>query len=235
MWHQRSSRSLAPFWKIACALAVSSGVLSFPLSEPKRDSTSCTPSSSLLGSTTLATQWAGSVNQLSRSNQHYTRCEAVPQPDVEESFEKMALPERGFYEGHAIFGVLLGENMIESYEIYKRPEGSTDENIIVAHVKLGHGIDGHPGVVHGGILSLIFDDALGFGFEALGVKMAFTANLTVDYRAPVPAGTMIRVQAQLVQREGRKLYWKAQMTSMDGQTLFAECSSLYIIPRSHVE
>lgn len=166
-------------------------------------------------------------------NQHYTRCEAVPQHVVEETFERMPLPERGFYEGHAIFGVLLGENMIESYEVYKRPQGSDDENVIIAHVKLGDRIDGHPGVVHGGILSLLFDDALGFGFEALGVKKAFTANLNVDYRAPVPAGTIIRVQAQLEQQEGRKLFWKAQMTSMDGEILFAECSSLYIIPRSH--
>ena len=158
---------------------------------------------------------------------------------MEYPYEKMPLPERGFQEGHAIFGVLLGENMIESYDVYRRIEGSnsTDstDNVVVAHVKLGTKMNGHPGVVHGGILSLIFDDVLGYGFEALGIKMAFTANLSVDYRAPVPAGTMILVQAQLEQWEGRKLYWKAQMTSMDNETLFAECSSLYIIPRSHAD
>jgi acyl-coenzyme A thioesterase PaaI-like protein len=222
---------VAPLWKLVCAMAVSSGVLSFPLSTPKKDAI---PPSSSSGSSTWGTGWIGSMNQLSRTNQHCTRCEAVAQPLAEESFEKMPIPDRGFYgEGHAIFGVLLGENMIESYDVYKRPEGSNDENVIIAHVKLGDKIDGHPGVVHGGILSLIFDDALGFGFEALGVKMAFTANLTVDFRAPVPAGTMIRVLAQLEHREGRKLFWKAQMMSMDGETLFAECNSLYIIPRSH--
>jgi acyl-coenzyme A thioesterase PaaI-like protein len=232
MWQQRSSRTVTPLWKLVCAMAVSSGVLSFPLSAPKKDGTAA---SSYLGSSAWGMGWIGSMNhQLARTNPHVTRCEAAPQPLAEESFEKMSIPDRGFYgEGHAIFGVLLGENMIESYEVYKRPEGSNDENVIIAHVKLGDKIDGHPGVVHGGILSLIFDDALGFGFEALGVGMAFTANLNVDFRAPVPAGTMIRVLAQLEHREGRKLFWKAQMMSMDGETLFAECSSLYIIPRSH--
>ena len=208
-----------PLWKLACAMAVSSGVLCFPLYEPKKDHNG-------------SSVWNDSMNQCFGRNQLYTKCEAVPQPWEKETFEKMALPERFFSEGHAIFGVLMGENMIESYEVYKRPEGSNDENVVIAHVKLGDRINGHPGVVHGGILSLIFDDALGFGFEALGVKMAFTANLTVDYRIPVPAGTTIRVLAQLEHREGRKLFWKAQMTSMDGKTIFAECKSLYIIPRS---
>lgn len=90
-------------------------------------------------------------------------------------------------------------------------------------------------MVHGGILSLILDDFLGFGFKALGVPMAVTANLNVDFRAPVFAGTEARIQAQLEHREGRKLYWKVQMMSMDDETLYAECTSLYIIPRSHDE
>ena len=74
-------------------------------------------------------------------------------------------PDRGHEDnGHAIFGLLLGENMIESYEVYRKPDGDTStENVIVAFVKLGNRVDGHPGVVHGGILSLIFDDAFGFG------------------------------------------------------------------------
>jgi 3'-phosphoadenosine 5'-phosphosulfate synthase len=149
-----------------------------------------------------------------------------------ESYLRMRVPERGHSEGHAIFGILLGENMIESYDVYRRPDGSTDENVLLAFVKLGNKIDGHPGVVHGGILSLIFDDALGFGYEALGVKLAVTANLNVDFRAPVKAGTTVRVAVQLERKEGRKLYWKAQMTSMDKEILYAEASSLYVIPRS---
>ena len=31
------------------------------------------------------------------------------------------------------------------------------------------------------------------------------------------------------------LFWKVQMTSMDGETLYVEATSLYIIPRSHAK
>lgn len=237
MWNPRTMQSTV-MSRLVCAMAVSTGVWSFPMSPSKKNYPQPTPCRDPFTSRHGGAGWSRWQDELFHSNQHHTRCEAAIQPSgilEEESFyEKMALPARGL-EGHAIFGVLLGENMIERYDIYKRPEGSDNENIIVAHVKLGSRIDGHKGVVHGGILSLLFDDALGFGFDALGVKMAFTANLTVDYRAPVPAGTMIRLQAQLAHREGRKIFWKAQMTSMDGETLYAECSSLYIIPRSNAK
>jgi adenylylsulfate kinase len=124
--------------------------------------------------------------------------------------------------------------MIERYDIWKRKKGVADEtnNVVIGHVKFGNNLDGHPTVVHGGILSLIFDDICGFAYEALGVSHAVTANLHVDYRAPVPAGTEVRVAVQLDSREGRKIFWKAQMTSMDQEILYAEASSLYIIPRS---
>jgi acyl-coenzyme A thioesterase PaaI-like protein len=170
---------------------------------------------------------------LSVENSHKTMCEEDAERKEVSSYHRMALPTRGQHAGHAIFGLLLGEDMIESYDVYRRPADSDNDNMIVAYVKFGDRVNGHPTVVHGGILSLIFDDALGFGYEALGdVKMAVTANLKVDYRAPVPAGMNVRVVAQLEHREGRKLFWKAQMTSMDTKTLYAEASSLYIIPRS---
>jgi acyl-coenzyme A thioesterase PaaI-like protein len=163
--------------------------------------------------------------------------------DLEEgsSYQEMTLPSRitEYYKGHAIFGHLLGEDRIESYKIYqRRRNGDTTtlqptDNVLVALVKFGDSVDGHPGVVHGGIISLVFDDALGFGYEAIGVSKAVTANLSIDFRAPLPAGTHVRIACQLEHREGRKLFWTGQMTSLDGETLYAEVKSLYIIPRSH--
>jgi acyl-coenzyme A thioesterase PaaI-like protein len=150
-----------------------------------------------------------------------------------QSYQQMEIPDRAQVPGHALFGVLIGKDLIESYEVYKRPQEDTEsENVLVVLVKFGTRLDGHSGVVHGGILSLIFDDALGFGYEALGVHMAVTANLKVDFRAPVPAGAKVRVDAQLEYREGRKLFWKAQMTSLDKSILYAEATSLYIVPRN---
>jgi acyl-coenzyme A thioesterase PaaI-like protein len=54
-------------------------------------------------------------------------------------------------------------------------------NWFVADIPLGHKLDGHEGVVHGGVLAMLFDDAMGMAFGAMGVTMALTANLSVDY------------------------------------------------------
>ena len=174
-------------------------------------------------------------DSLSSSSSTPSSSKVPPDQEIHDgSFEPMKIPSRGELSSHAIFGTLHGETMIERYDIWKRKKGVADEtnNVVIGHVQFGKNLDGHPTVVHGGILSLIFDDICGFAYEALGVSHAVTANLHIDYRAPVPAGTEVRVAVQLDTREGRKLFWKAQMTSMDQETLYAEASSLYIIPRS---
>jgi acyl-coenzyme A thioesterase PaaI-like protein len=46
-------------------------------------------------------------------------------------------------------------------------DGENDEYdgcIVVAKIQLGRSADGHPGVVHGGILALLIDDVLGFAY-----------------------------------------------------------------------
>jgi uncharacterized protein (TIGR00369 family) len=104
---------------------------------------------------------------------------------------------------------------------------------VVAVVQIGASLDGHEGVVHGGILALLIDDVLGFGYEALGdVPMAVTANLNINYIAPVPANTTVLVVADLLRREGRKLYWEVRVVSTDRKTLFCNATSLFIIPRT---
>lgn len=168
----------------------------------------------------------------SKESDSLTRCESLNDWPDPSPYELMKVPDRTPEDKHAIFDLLLGKKMIEKYEVYKRPTGSTDGNVVIAHIEFGEHLDGHPGIVHGGILSLMFDDLLGFGFYSLGIPVAFTANLNVDYRTPVPAGTRVRVVAQLESREGRKLFWKAQMRSLDQKILYAEASSLYVIPRN---
>lgn len=110
-------------------------------------------------------------------------------------------------------------------------DNNDNDDVVIGFVTFGSHLNGHPSLVHGGIISLMFDDMCGFAYEAVGVRHAVTANLTVNYRAPVPAGSQVRLAVQLESKEGRKLFWKAQMTSLDQQVLYAEATSLYIIPK----
>jgi acyl-coenzyme A thioesterase PaaI-like protein len=153
-------------------------------------------------------------------------------------YMEMKVPERALESSHVIYGQLLKENLIESYTAYKLStvtSETTGGDVVVGLVKLGRALDGHPDVVHGGILALLIDDILGFGYEALQVPAAVTANLNVNYRAAVPAGSYILVTTTLVERKERKLTWSVRVESPDQQTLYCEATSVFVIPREVYE
>jgi acyl-coenzyme A thioesterase PaaI-like protein len=158
-----------------------------------------------------------------------------PEESTDYHYEKMTLPTRAVGVSHVIFGILLHEGCIESYEVYKRVSDKIGEiapEVVLCDVRLGDKLDGHLGVVHGGILALLFDDVMGFAFDALEIEMAVTANLNIDFRAPVPANSRVVVRVCVSKQEGRKLYFSAQLTSLDSTVLYAEATSLYIIPKA---
>ena len=149
-------------------------------------------------------------------------------------YQRMNLPDRASADSHVIYGALLSDNLVERYDAYRH---LNDRTRVTAVVQLGRGVDGHPGVVHGGVLALLMDDVLGFGYEALGdVPMAVTANLNINYLQAVPAGACLLVQASLQRREGRKLYWHVRVVSSDDESVvFCEATSLFVIPRDSYE
>jgi acyl-coenzyme A thioesterase PaaI-like protein len=155
-----------------------------------------------------------------------------------DNYVLLKVPERALESSHVIYGQLLRENLIESYTTYKLStvtRETTRGEVVVASVKLGTALDGHKNVVHGGILALLIDDILGFGYEALEVPAAVTANLNVNYRAAVPAGCHILVSATLEERKERKLTWSVRVESPDQQTLYCEATSVFVIPRQTYE
>jgi uncharacterized protein (TIGR00369 family) len=168
------------------------------------------------------------------SDRHHQSISMLEKLADSDMYVEMKVPERALESSHVIYGQLLKENLIESYTAYKLStvtSETTGGDVVVGSVKLGRALDGHPNVVHGGILALLIDDILGFGYEALQVPAAVTANLNVNYRAAVPAGSTILVSATLVERKERKLTWKVRVESPDQQTLYCEATSVFVIPR----
>jgi acyl-coenzyme A thioesterase PaaI-like protein len=197
-------------------------------------------------STRATQQWRGMLGQrvaceaavVHRKN----LMSAVDEPTLDgpgSHFTLMRVPERAWIPSHAIYGALMGPTLIESYQIFRNnaldaPKGNTvRENVVVASVLSGSHVNGHPGVVHGGILALLIDDVLGAGYEALGdVPMAYTANLSIDYRKFVPAHTHLYIRCHLVERVRRKLVWKVVVECPETGTIFCEASSVYVIPKA---
>ena len=139
--------------------------------------------------------------------------------------EKLFATEKfsSFKENNAVHDTLKGEGKIEKYEIYKKI--GSDE--IVAIVRFGSKINGHPTVVHGGITATIFDNTFGWLFFSLNLPMAVTANLSVNYRSMLPQNTTCILHASLEKLEGRKMHMKATLQDCRGK-LIADSTSLFV-------
>src|SRR5271165_405919 len=75
-------------------------------------------------------------------------------------------------------------------------------------VVVGPLFQGGPGLVHGGIIALLIDHAM--GCVAAGPdRPAMTARLTIRYRRPTPLGVPLKVSAALDRIDGRKLHLSA--------------------------
>ena len=154
------------------------------------------------------------------------------------SFELLQNPPR-FGEFHAIDGTLRAPNLIERYNVYKTKSSrgylGESQDLVIADIKFGTKVNGHPKIVHGGIISLLFDDIMGFAYGAAiddFDKVAFTAYIKVDFRAPLPENTNVLVHISLEKLEGRKIFLKGEMTSIDGSVLYSEAESLYILAKT---
>jgi acyl-coenzyme A thioesterase PaaI-like protein len=82
------------------------------------------------------------------------------------------------------------------------------------------------GAVHGGSLTMLFDDALGRLANNDRRLMARTACLKVDFRRPVPWGRPLRLSCRLDRVEGRKRLLLGRL--LDGDELLAEAEGLWI-------
>lgn len=64
---------------------------------------------------------------------------------------------------------------------------------------------GAPGLAHGGLLTTAFDEVLG-ALNWLLRAPAVTGRLEVDFRRPVPVGSVLDLDARIVGKQGRKVY-----------------------------
>jgi acyl-coenzyme A thioesterase PaaI-like protein len=79
---------------------------------------------------------------------------------------------------------------------------------VTARMQVEPRFEGGPGVIHGGILSSAFDEAMGLTHRMIGT-VAVTVHLEIDFAAPIPLGTELRIEAETVGSVRRKLYCRA--------------------------
>jgi acyl-coenzyme A thioesterase PaaI-like protein len=93
---------------------------------------------------------------------------------------------------------------------------------------------GAPGLAHGGLLSLAFDEALG-KLMWLIRSPAVTARLETDFLKPVPMGTTLHITARITGQVNRKVYTEAEgrLGGPDGDIAVRAAALFVIVPMSH--
>lgn len=109
---------------------------------------------------------------------------------------------------------------------------------------LGSDLDGNPGMLHGGIIMTLLDEAMGLvlvldGYYAGSPKRessqpAVTAYLNTKFRRPISTPAAIMVHVQLIEKvEDRK--WKVQATVYDsGNQALASGEGLFVKLRAKI-
>ncbi|RDW81472.1 uncharacterized protein DSM5745_05029 [Aspergillus mulundensis] len=104
----------------------------------------------------------------------------------------------------------------------------------------GRDMCGHPGYIHGGFLSVMFDEVFAHCVsQSFRSGTGMTANLNVDFRKPALPGRVYVLRAETVKVEGRKAWVEGTMRMMPAArtggeeegVLVAEARALFIEPK----
>ena len=104
---------------------------------------------------------------------------------------------------------------------------------------IGTDLCGHPGIVHGGLLATLLDEALGrCCFAALPGNVGVTANLNINYRAPLKAGSYVVITTTTTKTEGRKAWVEGRIETLVDESegekpvLIVEGDALFVSPKA---
>jgi uncharacterized protein (TIGR00369 family) len=88
---------------------------------------------------------------------------------------------------------------------------------------------GYDGVVHGGILAALLDDAMANCLWLRGIA-AVTAKMALRYRQPVRVGSRLLVYGRLVQEREKVAVAEGWVTTVDGTRLVEATGTFFKLP-----
>ncbi|OOF98830.1 hypothetical protein ASPCADRAFT_504392 [Aspergillus carbonarius ITEM 5010] len=150
---------------------------------------------------------------------------------------------------HFVAGTLSGTNKVSvpAYmftSVTKDSTGSREGEArrrakILSLFHIGPQLCGHPGYVHGGLLSVMLDETFARCVsDSFPSGLGMTANLNVDFRKPAVPDRVYVLKAETVKVEGRKAWVEGEIRVMpevgsDGQeeVVVAEARALFVEPK----
>ncbi|KAL4952819.1 HotDog domain-containing protein [Aspergillus filifer] len=145
---------------------------------------------------------------------------------------------------HLVAGTLSGPTKLPSAPYMFLSSSTTQEfprkTSSTTLFTIGPDMCGHPGYIHGGLLSILFDEIFAHTVsQSFKSGTGMTANLNVDFRKPALPNRTYVLRAETVKAEGRKAFVEGGMTmlDLDGSggaeegVLVAEARALFVEPR----
>ena len=86
---------------------------------------------------------------------------------------------------------------------------------------------GYDGTLHGGIVTALLDETMGWAIFHQGV-WGVTAKLAVSFRRPVPVGEELVVAGEVVRETARAIETKGSVSRASDGELFADATALFI-------
>ncbi|PWY65233.1 hypothetical protein BO70DRAFT_276106, partial [Aspergillus heteromorphus CBS 117.55] len=148
---------------------------------------------------------------------------------------------------HFVAGTLSGPEKVSVAPYMFTSEGEKEGSAsrpraqIISIFHIGEQMCGHPGYVHGGLLSVMFDEAFARCVsDSFPSGLGMTANLNVDFRKPAIPDRVYVLRAETVRVEGRKAWVEGTMKCLpsgssrkgaEGETVVAEARALFVEPK----
>ncbi|MGD9711779.1 MAG: PaaI family thioesterase [Thermomicrobiales bacterium] len=87
--------------------------------------------------------------------------------------------------------------------------------------------EGWQGIVHGGIITTVLDEVMGWVLSAHRI-WAVTARLNVSFRKPVEIDIPVKARAWIVEDHGRRISVGAAMTRDADKVVLAEADGMFV-------
>jgi acyl-coenzyme A thioesterase PaaI-like protein len=114
----------------------------------------------------------------------------------------------------------------------------TESGDVIVETIVPERFQGYPGVVHGGIVASMVDEALGrvhMGSDPENPRFMVTAKLTVQYRLPVPTQKTIKIVGHAKTQKKRLATSTAEIYGPDGELLVEAEAVLVNVPDETIQ
>ena len=98
--------------------------------------------------------------------------------------------------------------------------------------RLGANYTGGGGFAHGGIIAVVLDEAMG-KLSLLAQEQAVTAEMSIEYRKPVPVDKEIVVESWQEEEKGRNRFRAAEIRDPQGNLLARGKGRFVVVGQSH--